>query len=115
MSGVTLDKSTSSNLTSVVVDNESKEFALKIIFSKLLVILIGSSLNPFVFDSYTKGFKLEPINMTNSLEKIIFNANSLDSLSTTTDVKFEDVDLSKVTPDIDSLKLGGIVHGKLEL
>ena len=74
-----------------------------------------NSKNTFVYDSNTKGFKLEPINMTNSLEKIIFNANSLDSLSTTIDVKFEDVDLSKVTPDIDSLKLGGIVNGKLEL
>ena len=60
----------------------------------------------FVYDSNTKGFKLEPINMTNSLEKIIFNANSLDSLSTSIDVKFEDVDLSKVTPDIDSLNRG---------
>ena len=56
ISGVTLDKSTSSNLTSIVVDNESKAFALKIIFSKLLVILIGSSLNPFVLESYTKVF-----------------------------------------------------------
>jgi len=74
-----------------------------------------NSKNTFVYDSNTKGFKLEPINMTNSLEKIIFNANALDSLSTTIDVKFEDVDLSKVTPDIDSLKLGGIVNGKLEL
>jgi hypothetical protein len=74
-----------------------------------------NSNNTFVYDSNTKGFKLEPINMTNSLEKIIFNANALDSLSTTIDVKFEDVNLSKVTPDIDSLKLGGIVNGKLEL
>ena len=50
-----------------------------------------NSKNTFVYDSNTKGFKLETINMTNNLEKIIFNANALDSLSTIIDVKFEDV------------------------
>ena len=34
-------------------------------------IKLNNSKNTFVYDSNTKGFKLEPINMTNSLEKII--------------------------------------------
>ena len=55
------------------------------------------------------------MNISYGSEKIILNANAKDSTSTTVDIEFKNVDLAKVTPEIDSLRLGGVVNGKLEV
>jgi hypothetical protein len=68
-----------------------------------------------VFNSKSKGFEMDAIEMTHGDEKITLRANAKDSLSTNIDLEFKNVDLTKVTPEIDSLSLGGIVNGGLNV
>jgi hypothetical protein len=68
-----------------------------------------------VFNSKSKGFEMDAIEMTHGDEKITLRANARDSLSTNIDLEFKNVDLTKVTPEIDSLSLGGIVNGGLNV
>jgi len=75
----------------------------------------SNSESTLIFNPVNKGFSLDPINISYGSEKIILNANAKDSTSTTVDIEFKNVDLAKVTPEIDSLRLGGVVNGKLEV
>ena len=68
-----------------------------------------------IFNSKSKGFEMDAIEMTHGDEKITLRANAKDSLSTNIDLEFKNVDLTKVTPEIDSLSLGGIVNGGLNV
>ena len=67
------------------------------------------------FNPKSKAFTLDPIRISYNDEKIIFRADAKDSLSTTIDLQFDQVDLAKVTPEIDSLNLGGIINGELNI
>ena len=53
----------------------------------------------FEFNPKSKAFTLDPIRISYNDEKIIFRANAKDSLSTTIDLQFDQVDLAKVTPE----------------
>ena len=73
------------------------------------------NISKFEFNPKSKAFTLDPIRISYNDEKIIFRANAKDSLSTTIDLQFDQVDLAKVTPEIDSLNLGGIINGELNI
>ena len=75
----------------------------------------SNSVSTLIFNPDNKVFSLDPVNISYGSEKIILNANAKDSTSTTVDIEFKNVDLAKVTPEIDSLRLGGVVNGKLEV
>ena len=48
-------------------------------------------------------------------EKLILSAQAQDSLSGNLNLKFNNVNLAKVTPEIDSLQLGGTINGDLNI
>ena len=68
-----------------------------------------------VYNPKSKAFEMDAIDMTFEDEKITLRANAKDSLSTNIDLEFKNVDLYKVTPEIDSLNLGGTVNGGLNV
>ena len=75
----------------------------------------GETNSKFIFSPDSKGFVMDPLAMTYKDEKIILRANANDSLSTDIAIEFENVDLAKVTPEIDSLSLGGTINGQLNV
>ncbi len=87
----------------------------KISFKNAIWELNSDKTTLLVLDSKTKGFNMDAIEMQYKNSNITLNANATDSLSTTIGLNFKDVDLSKVTPEIDSLSLGGLINGQLTL
>ncbi|MFD2697164.1 translocation/assembly module TamB domain-containing protein [Mesonia sediminis] len=66
-----------------------------------------------VFDHDFKGFSLDTLSITHLNEEIRISGELTDSTYKNFELKFKDVDLQKVTPDIDSLQMKGIVNGNL--
>jgi hypothetical protein len=75
----------------------------------------NNSKNKLVFDADFNKVSIEDMDMSYKDEKLILNAQSQDSLSGTLNLKFNNVDLAKVTPKIDSLQLGGTINGDLNI
>ena len=76
---------------------------------------LNNSKNKLVFDADFNKISILDMDMSYKDEKIILNAQSQDSLSGNLNLKFNNVDLAKVTPEIDSLQLGGTVNGDLNI
>lgn len=69
-------------------------------------VIFNNSLNDFVIDSLV---------LSHDNERISLNGAIRDTTYKNIKVNFRDVDLAKITPDIDSLSLGGIVNGNLNV
>ena len=75
----------------------------------------SNSKNKLIFNPISKAFSLEELDLSFKNEQLTLSGEAQDSLSGNFELKFSDVDLSKITPDIDSLSLGGVVNGNLNI
>ncbi|HZW62270.1 MAG TPA: translocation/assembly module TamB domain-containing protein [Flavobacteriaceae bacterium] len=73
------------------------------------------SLHKVTFDKYFKAFAIEKIAMTHQDERIELLGELRDSTYKDIKLNFNNVDLEKITPRLDSLKLTGKVNGKLDI
>ncbi len=71
--------------------------------------------NRIVFDNNFKDIAIETIALTHLDERIDVRGTLRDSTYKDIKAQFTNVDLRKITPEIDSLKLEGRVNGKLDL
>jgi len=71
--------------------------------------------NKVVFDRGFKEFNIDKLIMNHNDEEIRLSGIVRDSTYKDIKFSFKDVDLTKITPDIDSLKLEGNINGKLDL
>lgn len=71
--------------------------------------------NRFVFDRDFKNFEFDRLLMTHNQEVIKLSGLADESGNKNIELDFHMVDLSKITPKLDSLKLNGIVNGKFNV
>ncbi len=69
--------------------------------------------NKLVYDSKTKTYDISPFLITSKKQKIEFFGQIRDTISKDLTFKLENVNLATITPEIDSLKLKGIINGSL--
>jgi hypothetical protein len=69
--------------------------------------------NKVVYDNKTKTYDFSPFLIASNKEEIEFFGTVRDTISKDLNFKFKNVRLSSITPEIDSLKLKGIVNGSL--
>ena len=69
--------------------------------------------NKIVFDKYLKNFNFEKLSLSHNDQKIDFFGTMRDSTYKDFKLTFDDVDLNKVTPSLDSLSFGGKVNGNI--
>lgn len=70
--------------------------------------------NTVVFDKSFKNFNFNQLTLSHNEQFIDFNGEMRGSTFKDFDFTFNDVDISKVTPDIKNLDLGGKLNGKLK-
>lgn len=73
------------------------------------------TLNKIKFDRGFKTFDISPIKINQGNEEILLSGVIKDSLNKNLKLDFNDVQLVKITPRIDSLSLQGVVNGKLDV
>ena len=73
------------------------------------------TLNKIRFDRDFKYFDISPIRINQGNEEILLSGVIRDSINKNIKLDFNDVQLVKITPRIDSLSLKGFVNGKLNL
>lgn len=73
------------------------------------------TLNKIIFDRPLKNFEIKPLLATHYNEAIKLDGLIKDSNQKDLTLEFTDVDLTKITPSIDSFKLEGNLNGKLHL
>ena len=71
--------------------------------------------NNIIFDNNFKDVDIRTIVLSNENERIDLRGALRDSTYKDVKAQFRNVDLAKITPDVDSLRLGGRVNGKLDL
>ena len=76
---------------------------------------LNNSKNKLVFDADFNKVSILDMDISHMDEKLILSAQAQDSLSGNLNLKFNNVDLAKVTPEIDSLQLGGTINGDLNI
>ncbi|MDD3721424.1 MAG: translocation/assembly module TamB [Lutibacter sp.] len=69
--------------------------------------------NKLVYDDKTKTYDISPFLITSNNQRIEFFGQVKDTISKDLTFKLENVNLATVTPEIDSLKLKGIINGSL--
>ena len=69
--------------------------------------------NKVVFDSKTKFYAIDQFLIASKGQKIEFQGTMQDTISKDFKFNFQNVKLSNITPDVDSLKLRGIINGTL--
>ncbi len=69
--------------------------------------------NKIIFDKYLKNFNFEKLTLSHNDQKIDFFGTMRDSTYKDFKLTFDDVDLNKVTPSLDSLSFGGKVNGNI--
>ena len=72
-------------------------------------------LNKISFNKALNSFKIEGFKINHNNEEIKLSGFVKDSTQKDLKLNFKNVDLSKITPDIDSLSLAGNVNGKLDI
>lgn len=70
--------------------------------------------NKVIFDKFLKNFDVQKISLSHNDQKIDFFGTMRDSTYKDFQLTFNDVDLKKVTPDIDSLSFGGKINGNIK-
>ena len=71
--------------------------------------------NKIVFDNNFKDIAIDSLVMSHQNEEIRLSGVLRDSTYKNFSMEFDDVDIGKITPEIDSLQLAGILNGKLDL
>ena len=69
--------------------------------------------NKVVFDNKTKLYSVDQFLIASKGQKIEFQGTMQDTISKDFKFNFQNVKLSNITPDVDSLKLRGIINGTL--
>lgn len=69
--------------------------------------------NKIVFDKELKNFDFEKLTLSHNDQKIDFFGTMRDSTYKDFKLSFDDVDLNKVTPALDSLSFGGKINGNI--
>lgn len=72
-------------------------------------------LNKISFDKALSSFKIDGFKINHENEEIKLSGFIKDSTQKDLKLNFKNVDLAKITPDIDSLSLSGNVNGKLDV
>lgn len=67
--------------------------------------------NKIVFDKLLKNFDFQKISLSHNNQKMDFYGKMRDSTYKNFNLTFEDIDLEKVTPSLDSLSFGGKLNG----
>lgn len=67
----------------------------------------------FIFEKDLSKIRLDTLTLTHQDEEIRLSGEARDSTYKNFNLKFDNVDLAKITPSLDSLDLAGIVNGKL--
>lgn len=76
----------------------------------------GNDLNKLIFDNNFDSLRIEDFAMTHDgREEIVLKGIIADSTYKNVELGFEKVSLNKITPDIDSLSLGGELNGVLNV
>lgn len=70
--------------------------------------------NKIVFDKLLKNFDFQKISLSHNNQKMDFYGKMRDSTFKDLHLTFEDIDLDKVTPSLDSLSFGGNLNGTLQ-
>lgn len=73
------------------------------------------NLNKFSFNKDLSSFKIDGFKVNHQNEEIKLSGFIKDSTQKDLKLNFKNVDLAKITPDIDSLSLAGNVNGKLDI
>ncbi|SEQ33613.1 Family of unknown function [Hyunsoonleella jejuensis] len=71
--------------------------------------------NKISFNKDLSSIEIDRLNINHGREEVTLSGFIKDSTEKDLKLKFKDVRLSKITPDIDSLKLNGIVNGELDI
>lgn len=74
----------------------------------------NNNLNKVVFDDNFKTVRIDSLVLNHNNEMIQFAGELRDSTYKDLKVRFKDVNIGNITPDIDSLRLSGNVNGKLD-
>ena len=70
--------------------------------------------NKIIFDKFLKNFDFQKISLSHNDQKMDFFGTMRDSTYKDFQLTFNDVDLKKVTPDVDSLSFGGKINGNIK-
>ncbi|WP_081211114.1 translocation/assembly module TamB domain-containing protein [Salegentibacter sediminis] len=71
--------------------------------------------NKIVFDNNFQDITIDSLVMSHQNEEIRLNGVLRDSTYKNFSMEFDEVDIGKITPQIDSLRLAGVLNGKLDL
>ncbi|WP_449371685.1 translocation/assembly module TamB domain-containing protein [Antarcticibacterium arcticum] len=71
--------------------------------------------NKIVFSNNFRDLVIDSLELTHMGENIRLNGAMRDSTYKDFKIEFEDVDIGKITPDLDSLSIAGILNGRLHL
>ena len=71
--------------------------------------------NKIVFDNNFRDLQIDSLVMSHQNEEIRLSGEMRDSSYKNFKMKFTDVDIGKITPEIDSLDLAGVLNGDLDL
>ena len=82
--------------------------------NKWLINGLNNNQNKVVFDEGYKTFAIDNIDMVSGNQRLDL-AGAIHGGDKSVDLKFKDVNLNAITPDIDSLKFGGKVNGEISL
>ena len=70
--------------------------------------------NKIVFDKKFKDFDFQKLTLSHNDQRIDFFGSMRDSTYKDFNLSFDDVDLNKVTPNLDSLSFGGKINGNIQ-
>jgi hypothetical protein len=70
--------------------------------------------NKIVFDKFFKNFDFQKISLSHNNQKMDFFGTMRDSTYKDFQLSFDDIDLQKVTPSLDSLSFGGKLNGTIK-
>lgn len=70
--------------------------------------------NKLVFDPTSKTYTFSPFLIKSKEQRINFSGTINDTISKDLSFNFKNVDLDAITPEIDSLDLGGVINGEIQ-
>ncbi|WP_318543474.1 translocation/assembly module TamB domain-containing protein [Marixanthotalea marina] len=96
-----------------VVGFKKSDFTIK--DTKWLVNENQDRFNKFTFNEDLAYFEIDSLRINHANQEVRLSGFVQDSTQKDLKLNFKDVDLAKITPDIDSLSLAGKVNGKLDI
>lgn len=75
----------------------------------------GNKSNKIILDKSFRDIKIDSLVMSHQNEEIRLSGEMRDSTYKNFSMEFDEVDIGKITPEIDSLRLAGTLNGKLDL